>query len=225
MLGGETLRDTFEIPKFERLDGGAGAVFAMADNGTYWNWGQVGSGWDGVLLGNGQLTIVYRNSLQPSRPKFTSIAFQQGYAIGLDENCRLWAVGANEYGQLGTGDFASRNDWTLLPSVAGMSFSSVSVSGHFPGDTNVTLATDHQGRVWKWGLGNPIPQKVSSGVLGDSNWRFSEVAVPYTNAGNGIAMAFLIGKCGSSNTGRLFYWDVSNRYSNPGSTGLKKVKP
>lgn len=228
VLGGETLSDNFEIPKFERLDGGAGAVFAMADNGTYWNWGQVGAGWDGVLLGNGQPTIVYRNSFQNNSPKFTSIAFQQGYAIGLDENCRLWAVGTNDAGQLGTGDLKDRNSWTLLPSLSAIPFASVSVSGHLSGDPNITLATDQHGRVWKWGLGQPEPRRVIQGVLGNSAWKFNQAIVPYTSTDDRNAMAFLIGTTASSNTGHLFYWDVSKAGSSPveieATRGLDIVK-
>jgi alpha-tubulin suppressor-like RCC1 family protein len=136
--------------------GGGGHSLALDSNGKAWAWGYNGDG----ELGNGTTlnsSVPVAVSMPPAttfvvvacggnhNPTF--VAPGQDHSLALDSNGHIWAWGANSYGQLGDGNFASVS--TPVP-VLPVATAFTAISG---GGGPHSLALDNTGKAWAWGNG------------------------------------------------------------------------
>lgn len=156
------------IDQVRAVAAGTAFTLGLRTDGTLWSWGTNLYG----ELGDGTRQIrAYPVRVTGISGTIASIAASDGYALAATSDGRLWAWGANGYGQLGTGD---RNRHTAAVRVAGLQgVRAVAAGGSH------ALALDNDGTVWAWGdntsgqLGNgtttdslvPIRVSALAGIL------------------------------------------------------------
>ena len=139
---------------------------AIQVDGSLWAWGANDSG----QLGDPALGT---NSLTPKRiglaTNWKVVYAGPTSSYALDRDGRMWAWGANNFGQLGLGDTASRT--VPAPLARGLKWSSVSAGASH------TLAIGTDGSLWGWGyayqgaLPDPdVPPPALSPVSSRSGW-------------------------------------------------------
>jgi alpha-tubulin suppressor-like RCC1 family protein len=107
------------------------------------------------------------------RGKITPIAAGYLHAFAIDNNGRLYAAGWNEYGQLGLGDKADRDKFTVVSALSGKRIIAAAVGFDY------SFALDNSGKVYaagrndkgQLGLGDTIDRDLFTEVsaLGDKN--------------------------------------------------------
>ena len=162
------------VKTFCKITGGGAngtpAAFSLAidKNGRLWSWGANTTGQLGINSTVTQRTPV---SVLGAVKTFCEISNgpNQGFALAIDKNGRLWSWGVNGNGQLGDNTSTSR----LTPvSVLGAvkTFCKVSAGGFH------SLAIDKNGRLWAWGNN-------SNGQLGNNTSGTTSVATPISVLG------------------------------------------
>jgi alpha-tubulin suppressor-like RCC1 family protein len=176
---------------------------ALKDNGTVWAWGNNFYG----QLGNGRTT----SSNVPVRVSNLSgaVAIAAGggfdrhtpahlgdHSVALMKDGKVWAWGANHYGQLGDGTYKS----TKVPvAVSGLS----GVVGVAAGGQQ-TLALKSDGTLWAWGANH-------YGQLGNGTNAGSNVPVPVSGLTGVVAIAGgLYFSLALKSDGTLWAWGLNN---------------
>jgi alpha-tubulin suppressor-like RCC1 family protein len=159
---------------FGDLDVGPNFACGLTNlSGPVWCWGAGESG----QLGNGTTTSSSVPVRISSTLAFNTLALGSNFACGiagnLDKDGPVWCWGANESGQLGTGDTVSRSVPVRIAST--LTFSTLAAGPNFI--CGIVGRVDAAGRVWCWGanasgqLGNGttvnsnVPVAISSGLL------------------------------------------------------------
>ena len=186
--------------KVVAVSAGYGSSLALDDQGTLWAWGSNSSG----QLGDGSRadrTKPVAVDLAPLNGSVVvAVSTRSFLSLALDDQSRLWAWGANFYGQLGDGSTTSRNrpvPVDLVP-LNGSTVVAVSAGGSH------SLARDDQGRLWAWGANN-------YGQLGDGSTtnRSSPVLVDLVPLNGSAVVTVLAGEDHSlaiDDQGRLWAW-------------------
>lgn len=138
--------DWYEFRNINFITGGYYQSFAIKDNGTFWGWGQNGSG---------QLGLGYTES--PDAPvrvgydtDWSIVTTSEAQSFAIKSTGTLWGWGAND-GLLGIGDMPLRT----TPTQVGTSSNWVAVATA----TYHTIGRKSNSTIWAWGL-------ASSGALG-----------------------------------------------------------
>ena len=85
---------------------------ALLENGEVYGWGYNSYG----ILGNGyELNGIYPTPQKLYINNIDSISLGSGFAIFSTRTGEIYGIGRNEYGQLGTGDTISRNEFVRCP--------------------------------------------------------------------------------------------------------------
>lgn len=138
--------------------------------GQVWFWGYNGFMHLNNLPDQSPFTVIANNIVQ--------IASGNGHILMIDVNNEVWSVGTNQYGQLGTGDFISRN----VPVRIGMQAQQISAGGAH------SMLIDMQGQVWVWGsnhgltLSSQAVNKISTPTLIPELNAYQVSAGAYTSA-------------------------------------------
>jgi len=98
---------------------GQSVAFALKRDGTVWSWGAYdGSAYGAMGLGRDFKT----NHLYPLQvvglPKIKAFAAGDGHVLALTEDGQVWSWGANDAGQLGTGDTKTRIKPVPVPNLS-----------------------------------------------------------------------------------------------------------
>lgn len=197
-----------DLTNVETVSAGGGHALALQTSGKVWAWGLGTSG----QLGNGAkanknraVPVIFPASYATTgitRGKIIMLAAGSTHSLALDENGRVWAWGANNYGQLGTGDKTLR----MYP-VEVMKAEGIPVAGavHISAGTGFSLITLADGsllsmgygNVGRLGVGDTLGRVYASPVLDSAGAIIRNVA--FASAGDNFGMALL-------QDGTLFGW-------------------
>ena len=142
-------------------------TMAIDLRGRAWGWGLGSNGRIGDNTITSRRTPV---SVAGAVKTFCKIAAGFDYSLGIDKNGRIWSWGGNGNGQLGIGDYVSKNTPVSIFNTATKTFCEVFTG--FNG-ANFSTAIDKNGRIWSWG-------RDFYGVLGiNSINTWTPVSIPY----------------------------------------------
>ena len=125
---------------------------ALDKDGFLWGWGYGGA--VGIPLSN-----IPKKLEVDMKFKEISVGYNHFLALNLDNF--LYACGRNDYGQIGNGEYSTRNALTCI--MDNKKFLQIATSN------NTSFAIDNDGKMWSWGMGE-------SGVLG--NGKTENVNIP-----------------------------------------------
>jgi uncharacterized protein YjdB/alpha-tubulin suppressor-like RCC1 family protein len=190
---------------------GEGHSLGIRTDGTLWAWGSNGSGQLGIGS-TAQQTVPVRVGTD-SDWLLGSICGGSAFSLALKADGSLWSWGLGSGGQLGHGDYSSRQ----VPTRVGTDsdWAGIGVGG------NNSLAIKKDGTLWAWGnqaygkLGNgganssidegiTVPTQIGE----DTNW--SQMAIG-TYSSMGIKKNGTLWACGYGNYGLLGVGDTTNR--------------
>ena len=98
--------------KVKQIQSYGGLNLAVLENGEVYAWGYNTYG----IMGNGyELGGVYPLPQKLSINNISSVSLGNGFAIFSTKTGEIYGIGRNEYGQLGTGDTISRNEFVRCP--------------------------------------------------------------------------------------------------------------
>jgi alpha-tubulin suppressor-like RCC1 family protein len=142
-------------------------TMAIDLRGRAWGWGLGSNGRIGDNTITSRRTPV---SVAGAVKTFCKIAAGFDYSLGIDKNGRIWSWGGNGNGQLGIGDYASKNTPVSIFNTATKTFCEV-FTGY--NGANFSTAIDKNGRIWSWG-------RDFYGVLGiNSVNTWTPISIPY----------------------------------------------
>jgi len=145
----------------DKIAAGYGHVFGLKSDGTFWSWGDGGTG--ATAHGN---TTKYSSPVQVGAlTDWSEITGQQVGGVGVKTDGTIWAWGQNNYGQVGQED---STEYSSPVQIGALTNWSKSGSGS---NCNFGLKTD--GTLWAWGY-NGIYGALG---LGDTTSRSSPVQV------------------------------------------------
>jgi len=122
----------------------AHTVIIRSEDASVWTFGDNRFGQLGLGLSAAFWHRPTQVTLKESKPLCARIiSAGEKHTIVVDLKGRIWVFGDNEYGQLGLGDYQSRNIPTLLP--LDIHVKDVSAGGGH------TVVVDTEGEVWIWG--------------------------------------------------------------------------
>jgi alpha-tubulin suppressor-like RCC1 family protein len=156
--------------RFVAMSAGHDHSLAVTSTGALYGWGSNATRQVG-LSGYSRVTGPKLIPL-PGGARMAAVAAGTGHSLAITTTGKLFAWGANDYGQLGVGDTALRGAPTAVPLPAGPGLSAVSAG------TSFSLAVRTDGGVLAWGvnwegeLGNgsnmnsyvPVPTSMPAGV-------------------------------------------------------------
>jgi hypothetical protein len=140
-----------------------------------YGWGANTSGQLGDGTTTDRLSPVAVNS--QTMPRLTQVAASrdsasEDYTVALAEDGTAWAWGANDSGQLGSGNVTNTDVPVAVTMPAGVTFTALATGGGGCCRGH-TIALDSTGKAWAWGSG-------AYGVLGNGATENSRVPVPVT---------------------------------------------
>ncbi|ADO72424.1 MopE-related protein [Stigmatella aurantiaca] len=168
------------LPSIKAISAGGSYSLAVGADGKVWAWGANNSGQLGTgYLGNGKSGSEYADfQVTP-----VSIVIPGGaaavsgglnHSLALAKDGKLWAWGANTYGQLGDGTTANR----LAPVSVNIPGGAIAIAAGW----YHSLAIARDGRVWAWGRNN-------SGQVGNGGTANQLTPVVVAFPGSAIAVA------------------------------------
>ncbi|MDR2153287.1 MAG: hypothetical protein LBO72_10760, partial [Helicobacteraceae bacterium] len=105
----------------------------------------------------------------------TAVSSGNRFSLALSSDGNVYARGSNYFGQLGVGDNIARDDFTLVPSLAGKNITAIAI-----GDLHA-LALDKDGNVYGSGA--------SDAIIGDSKTRQTFTLIPSLKGKKIVAIA------------------------------------
>ena len=101
-----------EGTKVKQIQTYRGLNLALLENGEVYAWGYNTYG----IMGNGyEIGGIYSSPQKLNINNINSISLGNGFAIFTTKTGEIYGIGKNEYGQLGTGDTISRNEFVRCP--------------------------------------------------------------------------------------------------------------
>lgn len=163
-LGDTTIRYAAKqingLSNISAIAGGLQHSLAVTNTGSVYAWGRN----NGAQLGDNsnadRHTPVLINFT--GTPVITSVAAGNQHSLALDNSGNVWAWGANNCGQLGTGDKTERKTPVKIGSLSGI----IAIAAN--GDHSLALKND--GTVWAWGrndygqLGNTLKSESNTPI-------------------------------------------------------------
>lgn len=151
-------------------------VVAVKKDGSLWAWGFNKDGQLGI--GHADPTFLpdhwhWRPSQVGSGTAWTQVATGRSHSVALDLNGSIWAWGANDAGQLGTGSTLPTSAPTLVSASPGPGLTWTRVWA----EDDYSLALADNGTLWSWGRGTLSPTLIAfTGAFtgyfpgNDANW-------------------------------------------------------
>jgi len=132
------------LTTWSKIANGAGRhMLAVKTDGTYWAWGR---GYGGAL-GQGGLNESYSSPVQVGAlTDWLDVSASYSLSLALKTDGTIWAMGSNNYGQLGDGTTDNKSSPVQIGALT--TWSAISAGGWWA----VALKTD--GTIWGWGAGN-----------------------------------------------------------------------
>jgi len=136
-------------------------VLALDDSGELWTWGE---GLHGYLGLGTEVSQAFPTKVpMPNDVSYWKIAACSRYhTMALDQDDTLWVWGLNSSGELGLGDFTSRNTPQKVSFPTGVSAWTEIYAGF-----SHSLAKDQSGQLWAWG--NNTSGQLGLGSAGNKN--------------------------------------------------------
>jgi alpha-tubulin suppressor-like RCC1 family protein len=151
---------------------GSAQTFALGADGTLWSWGANTSG---------ELGVGFYDAAPHTTPlvldtviNWVNFSAGANYSSALKSDGTIWAVGGNNYGQLGDNTFNQRVD--PIKVFGPDNWASVSCGGF------QTIALNSNGSLWAWGSN-------SSGQLGNGSTFSEPIPIPIGNSNNWVAIS------------------------------------
>jgi len=155
---------TFVAPAVaQTIAGGGQHTVVVTPDGHVWTWGDNGS--NRLGLGPGASSKKVPTPVTAlSAIVIVAVAAGNDFTLALDGSGVVWAWGGNGSGQLGVGDFSTRNVPTQITALSSLTIVAIAAGdGH-------SVALDSTGTVWTWG-------RNSEGELGNGLTTSSNVPV------------------------------------------------
>lgn len=173
--------------KPQRVGGGAGHAWALADDGTLWVWGFNGYGQlgDGTTSNSSVPIAVMRG--------VAAVAAGNFFTVAIKSDGTLWSWGRNDSGQLGDGSLTNRSQ----PQQIGVGYQAIAAGAEHV----LALKTDNT--LWGWGL-NDVGQ-VGDGTL-DGVKLPKQIGFGFTSLGAGIAHSVAVDV-----NGGLWTWGANDQ--------------
>ena len=183
--------------KFNELAIDIGTI-AIDKEGNLWEWGHIRM--------NSTTTAIPRKMTDNTTIYTQVVAGDRSY-LALNEDGNLWAIGLNNYGQLGDG---TKTNINTLKQITDYTIDGIKFSRIAKGKSH-SSAIDENGNIWTWGAN-------SKGQLGDGTK--TDATKPKQITDYAIDKAkFIEISCGNSHTialdeeGNIWTWGDSRRWS------------
>jgi alpha-tubulin suppressor-like RCC1 family protein len=131
------------VKTFCQISSGQYNSLAIDKNGRAWSWGDNGFG----QLGDNSITQRCTPvSVAGAAKTFCKIDGGNNHVLAIDRTGRVWAWGANTFGQLGNNAFVSQRTPVSI-------LGATKTFCHISGGVSHSLGIDKNGRAWAWGQG------------------------------------------------------------------------
>jgi alpha-tubulin suppressor-like RCC1 family protein len=198
------------VKTFCQISSGQYNSLAIDKNGRAWAWGDNGFG----QLGDNSITQRCTPvSVAGAAKTFCKIDGGNNHVLAIDRTGRVWAWGANNFGQLGNNAFVSQRTPVSI-------LGATKTFCHISGGVSHSLGIDKNGRAWAWGQG-------ANGGLGNNST--ANVCTPVSVLGGVKTFCKISGGQNFSvaidKNGRVWAWGANSSGQLGDDTLLSKNTP